>query len=809
MKSLFKISSFVLALFFYNANAQYISKIIKYAPAPGQFINTSAWGTLTKAQSLIGGVNGGISLGAYGGAIVVGFDAPVENDTNNPYGIDFTVFGNPLEEWSELGIVMVMKDENGNGLPDDTWYELAGSDYYFPTTIKNYSITYTNPDSPSATDVPWVDNQGGTGAVYANSFHLQQYYPIADSFPDIPADTYPISGTLVQGHLDKSVSTYIVSYRRPFGYADNNPRGAAPYTIPDNPYTSDQEGCGGDAMDIDWAVDLAGNYVYLDQIDFVKIYTGMNQAAGWLGEVSTEVTAVIDAFPDTSVSGELNMVVMSVLPKKIILGENHQLYAQPFYKGKPLSGQSVTWSVSDASIATITSDGLLKTIGEGSVAISVAFSDNTSIVAEATTEIISPSAIEISVESSEVPVGNKEEITGKVLDINGSEIEGIELGWEISDINLANLEHEDEKLYVTGIAEGNCWLIAYLENSSGFRDSIELTILPEAEAKDVYLTIITEASTIFPRQKITVENFNLELFVDNPSGNYSMSELTSVTLAHAIVSPFDNEPFESDPRFRDDTIGDNQLYIYKIPENIDGNISYYYGYGANNSSDNYALLWAASCNNVNYYQDFHEINIANNDEILVYHVPDSRSSWTYQVLKPSETEVQAGEELEVTATLVECRLNSENAIEVVSSSALAGANIYIDGEIYRENGAYVLTDETGKAFLTFYAEGEKEIQVGTTSAMVTVSGQTITGPVTARGKQIDLWPVPCGDILHLRYAGNGVARIAIYSVTGEKILSVRPAGNTVTINTSGLARGLYFVRVENPKVIGVYKIVKE
>lgn len=43
-------------------------------------------------------------------------------------------------------IVMVSYDTNMNGKPDDEWYELAGSEYYKPTTIHNYSITYTRPD---------------------------------------------------------------------------------------------------------------------------------------------------------------------------------------------------------------------------------------------------------------------------------------------------------------------------------------------------------------------------------------------------------------------------------------------------------------------------------------------------------------------------------------------------------------------------------------------------------------------------------------------------------------------------------------
>lgn len=44
------------------------------------------------------------------------------------------------------------------------------------------------------------------------------------------------------------------------------------------------------SIDIDWAVNNKGQKVNLPGVDFVKIYTGVNQENGWLGECSTEIT---------------------------------------------------------------------------------------------------------------------------------------------------------------------------------------------------------------------------------------------------------------------------------------------------------------------------------------------------------------------------------------------------------------------------------------------------------------------------------------------------------------------------------------
>jgi len=58
----FLIVCIILLCFQVNAIAQspYISRIIEYRPAPGQFINT-AIGNAQAAQILVGGVNGSVN----------------------------------------------------------------------------------------------------------------------------------------------------------------------------------------------------------------------------------------------------------------------------------------------------------------------------------------------------------------------------------------------------------------------------------------------------------------------------------------------------------------------------------------------------------------------------------------------------------------------------------------------------------------------------------------------------------------------------------------------------------------------------
>jgi len=372
-----------------NLQSQYISKVLEYVPAPGQLINASPWGIPSAAHTIIGGNTGTLSLGAFGGYVVFAFDEPVENDHYNPFGIDFTIFGNALSLLSEPGIVMVMKDENNNGLADDTWYELAGSDYYFASTTKNYGVTYFNPGDTVALDVLWHDNQSNTGFIFANSYHSQSYYPLADSFPMINEVSFSFAGTRLGNHIDTSNTGIITSKARAFGYADNHVRGSGPHSLPDNPYTHEIENSGGDAFDIGWAVNEEGLYVALNQIDFVKVYTAVLGNAGWIGEISTEITGAVDVHPDPSTSGVLSMIVISDLPD-VIKADHYQLETMVFYKGIPQYGEIIHWGTNMPE-AWVDENNLLTVTKSGQLEITASLANNPAITTTVATTIELPS----------------------------------------------------------------------------------------------------------------------------------------------------------------------------------------------------------------------------------------------------------------------------------------------------------------------------------------------------------------------------------------------------------------------------------
>ena len=245
----------------------FISRVYEYVPAMGQFVNElpqyadgdDAEDMCRKCeQALANDARGLISLGGWGGYITFGFDHSVTNSEGRDLqilGNAFRMSGNDEYGSSEPGIVLVSRDDNGNGKPDDTWYELRGCLYADPATTHNYARTYRRAD----------DTQH-------NTFHQHPYYP-----QWITEDSLTFSGTLLPAQT-QTVNGQNVQRILEYGYVDNKPN-------------SDVEGT---TFDIDWAVDADGHPVLLPSVDFVRVYTAVDDRTDATGEISTEITGAID-----------------------------------------------------------------------------------------------------------------------------------------------------------------------------------------------------------------------------------------------------------------------------------------------------------------------------------------------------------------------------------------------------------------------------------------------------------------------------------------------------------------------------------
>lgn len=274
----------------------YTANVFDYLPAPGQFVNKlpaykegdTYEDMVAKAANAITGSKGSfITLGGWGGYVVVGFDHTIVNIEGKR---DFRIHGNSFLGSAEPGVIMVAYDKNKNGKPDeDEWYEIAGSGNFTAEkeswyedalaaggdlkTYRDYEMTFYRPEvednNVTDTYIRWTNNKGGEGHKVKNSFHKQPYFP-----QWIKEDEITYKGIkLADNGWDRSGSgTYFFLEYYSYGYVDNYPN-------------NDKRA----AIDIDWAIDRDGKPANLPGIDFVKVINGVDKENGWLGEASTEV----------------------------------------------------------------------------------------------------------------------------------------------------------------------------------------------------------------------------------------------------------------------------------------------------------------------------------------------------------------------------------------------------------------------------------------------------------------------------------------------------------------------------------------
>ena len=250
-------------------------EVVEFLPAPGQFVNEGYEATTMEeacayAQERINN-RYFVSLGGFGGFIVVKFKTPIINSEG---GYDFGIYGNSFSGSSEPGIVWVSQDANKNGVADDEWFELYGSESGKDSTLQNYAITYSRTDDE--TEIAWRDNRGEVGIICRNSMHLQDYFPAW-----VTENEYTLSGTLLPDNSEWSKKNQEwVLHAFEWGYADNFS-------------TIDLAEDRANRFRISDARSSSGELANLTQIDFVKVQSATNVIHTIIGEVSTEVCGFV------------------------------------------------------------------------------------------------------------------------------------------------------------------------------------------------------------------------------------------------------------------------------------------------------------------------------------------------------------------------------------------------------------------------------------------------------------------------------------------------------------------------------------
>jgi hypothetical protein len=800
MRSVFFISLFLLLCLFSRAQSlSFANKLIEYWPAPGQHINDPATGTPSTALEIINGIGGPLSLGAFGGYVVLGFSSGISNHPDNPYGVDFIIYGNATATHSEPGIVKVMKDENGNGLPDDTWYEIAGSVHFTKDYEQGYSIYYLNPKNPFAADVPWTDNEGNSGKVYKNSFHTQPFYPMSEFFPGISNESQSYHSSKINGKVKTQNGIY-VSLPFAFGYADNVPvKNQEIAGIPDNPYTLESiEGDGGDAFDISWAVDNDGNYVDLPEVNFVMITTGINESAGWLGEISTDIRGIADVAPDKNIKGPLKMILPSEIPVKIAISDSLVLSGRVFVSGRPAKDKRILWESLDPAFVQI-ADNVLVAKGTGVAEIRCSLVSDPAVFSISKISVVVPVSLVLDTQKRQLQEGEKLTVNYSIIDNSGESVSGL-----IPEIIIENSEVAE----VTGISSDQVIINAKAKGTSlisfNFPDypqltgTFEIQVLRKIEPIEVTFSLSNEEKTILPRMSYKAGKADFLSLTKRYQKNFQ-TDKPYITLADVITSVLKSEGFSNEGKsieFRQDEFGGDGLYVWQIGFDWE----YRYGWGGSIKDATYAKTWVAIVNNNIFVSGFDTIEIFNNDRISLRHIEDIRDSWSFIRIIPEKKEIAIGETINFRAEQIDVFPDDNNDFMVSGPFPVVNASVIVDQSvIYNESDLF--TSYSGEFRLSFNRSGNYEVAVEKSESVVVEVLFPLSIP---ESEHFSFYPNPSNNSVTINNSSGEITAIKIFSMDGSLKLNMQTGCgfSSMDLNLSNLEKGVYILElISNGKSI--------
>lgn len=243
---------------------------VDYNPAPGQFVNEMPVYAqdMTPQQvqeaAMAALLNGrGISLGAFGGYVIIQLG---ETITHRADGKDFKVLGNAFRGSAEPGVVEVSSD-------GQHWHALAGDDW--DKAERNFTITYHRPIDNATPQqyIRWTSDNGYFGWISRNpGFHTEHSY-----FPEWIDGQSTMTFTAIRIPSNWTIETASGNYFgvARAGYADSYPNSA------DESW-----------LNLANAVDDAGRKVQIDNVNYIKVTTGVINSNIVTGECSTEVMGI-------------------------------------------------------------------------------------------------------------------------------------------------------------------------------------------------------------------------------------------------------------------------------------------------------------------------------------------------------------------------------------------------------------------------------------------------------------------------------------------------------------------------------------
>jgi len=158
---------------------------------------------------------------------------------------------------------------------------------------------------------------------------------------------------------------------------------------------------------------------------------------------------------------------VSVSPASASLqtGQTVQLTATPKdASGNPLSGRAVNWSTSNATVATVSSTGLVTGGGAAGSATITATSEGHSATSAISVTSVPVASVSVTPASASLSTGRTTQLTATPRDASGNPLSGRAVSWTTSNGAVATVSSSG---LVTGAAAGSAMITATSEGQSG------------------------------------------------------------------------------------------------------------------------------------------------------------------------------------------------------------------------------------------------------------------------------------------------------------------------------------------------------
>src|SRR6185437_5797521 len=182
--------------------------------------------------------------------------------------------------------------------------------------------------------------------------------------------------------------------------------------------------------------------------------------------------------PPTPPPAPVATVSVSITSSSIVVGATTQATATTKdASGNVLTGRTIAWSSSDATIATVDAvSGLVSGVNAGTATITATSEGKVGSIG-VTVTLIPVATVTVSLAPSTIVIGGTSQATATARDASGNVLAGRPLAWSSSNSAIANVDAGTGT--VTGVAAGTATIIATSGGKSGVA-TVTVTTVPVA-----------------------------------------------------------------------------------------------------------------------------------------------------------------------------------------------------------------------------------------------------------------------------------------------------------------------------------------